>query len=145
MRPPTRRLSNALRAALAVATIVSTYRALGWSYRTFCPGGKRDVALARADALFHEGLDALHARSDRRGAFQAWSDELDICRALAGTEAEQAGCSTRLGDILIEVGRDAEALDKYEQALDLYKKIMYSGIDQARCRQTIAEIRAREP
>ena len=143
MRPRTRRLRTALRAALAVAAIVSTCRALGWSYRTFCPSGKRDVALARADALFHEGLDALHVRGDWHKALDAWSDEHDICRALPGTEDEQAGCSSRLGDVLLELGRDAEAIDKYEQALELYKKTRYSEIDQAQCRKKIAEIRAR--
>ena len=84
MRPRTRRLPNALRVALAVATIVSTYRALCWSYRTLCPAGRRAVAMARSEMLFDEGLEAMHVRGDRHGALRAWSDEIDIYRAHPG-------------------------------------------------------------
>jgi tetratricopeptide (TPR) repeat protein len=129
--------------ALAVATIVSTYRALCWSYRTLCPAGRRAVAMARSEMLFDEGLEAMHVRGDRHGALRAWSDEIDIYRAHPGAEAEHAGCLTRIGDIMLDLGREAEALERYEQALELYRKTRYSEIDQAWCRQTIARIRAR--
>jgi tetratricopeptide (TPR) repeat protein len=143
MKPWARRVHRAVRTVLIVASIVSTYRALGWTYRTYSPSGKRIVALARAEALFQEGLDALHVQGDKRKALDAWSQELAISRTLPGSEDEQAGCLTRIGDILLDFGRDAEALEKYEQALDLYQQIRYSEIDQAQCRRMISDLRAR--
>jgi predicted negative regulator of RcsB-dependent stress response len=142
MRSWARRLCNALRAALVVATIVSTWQALGWSYRNVCPAGRREVAMARSEVLFQEGLDALHVRGDRLGALRAWSDELDIYRAYPGADAEHAGCLERIGDILLDSGRDAEALEKYEQALVFYGRSRYAELDQARCRRKITELRA---
>ncbi|MHC4990955.1 MAG: hypothetical protein ACYTGC_08230 [Planctomycetota bacterium] len=143
MKNRTRRLRTALRAALVVATIVSTWRALGWSYRNLCPAGRRELAMARSEVLFQEGLEALHVRGDRRGALQAWSSELGIYRAYPGATAEHAGCLERIGDMLLDFGRGAEALEKYEQALTLYGRSRYAEIDQARCRRKVAELRPR--
>ena len=98
---------------------------------------------SRADALFDEGVDALHDRGDRIATIEAWTRALEICRAYPDTEADQAGLSTHIADALIELGRDAEALAKYEQALDLYRRTKYTAIDQAFCREKIVELRAR--
>lgn len=145
MRHLPRRLRAALRTALVIATIVSSYRALGWSYYALCPAGRREADLARTEVLFQEGLEALHVRGDPHATIVAWSQAIRLLRRYPDTEAEQAGCSAHIADVLLELGRGAEALALYERALELYRRTRYTEIDQGRCRKVIAALRAGVP
>ena len=142
MRIRPRLLRAPLKMALVVATVITTGRAIGWSYHGLCPAGRKEAALARVDALFEKGLEALHRCGERIATIDAWSKAIALCRPYPGTEADQAGLNTHLADVLIELGRNDEALDRYEQALDLYGRARYTSLDRAYCRRRIAELRA---